>query len=215
MKLIGINGKKGSGKSTFAEEIKTFYMNEFQRTVIRAAFAQPLKQICYELFGGHLDNYYGNDEKKNMPTPYWKEKLGYSLDKDNKRIHNDNFDTYRKIMQTIGTELFRDCLHKDFWLMVMEQRYNIAKTGFNAIYVIDDVRFDNEAEWILRHDGVIYSLETPPHRVSAEADAHVSESGLSKNISTKKLCFNDMLQMKNYVREVLRPFIAKELGDCK
>jgi energy-coupling factor transporter ATP-binding protein EcfA2 len=197
MKLIGITGKKGSGKSTFAGAIQTFYKNEFQRNVIISPFAAPLKRACYELFGGHLGNYYGTDAEKNTATPFWKKKLGFTLDKDNKRIETDTFDNYRRIMQTIGTELFRNCLHEDFWLMVQERQYEFSKMGFNSIYIIDDVRFDNEAKWVLDHDG------------------HDSEKGISSSFKTQKVCFSDMLQMKTYISNNLKNFISKDLKDCK
>lgn len=214
MKLIGITGKKGSGKSTFAEAIRVYYEQEFQRQVVRTAFAQPLKQICYELFGGHIDNYYGSEEKKNVATPYWKETLGFALDKEGKAVYNTKFDTYRRIMQTIGTEVFRE-LDEDFWVIVMQYRYNQSKKGFNFIFLIDDTRFDNEASWILKNGGVIYNVEAPSHRKIAEEDKHASEKGLKEGTPVKNVCFQDLASMKTYIRESFHPFVTKTLEDCK
>lgn len=213
MKLIGINGRKGSGKSTLANAFKKHLYDNYQRQAIVASFAAPLKRVCYKLFGGHLDNYYGTDEQKSSPTPYWQEKLGYVLDDNGKKISSPGFGSYREIMQTIGTKLFRECLDKDFWLYVMEQHFNEAKKGFNSVFIIDDVRFDNEAQWIIDRGGFVYTVH--PRRISAKKDEHISEQPLSDAIKTEDLEFSNVVEMNEYIKLVMYPFIQRSLKDVK
>jgi energy-coupling factor transporter ATP-binding protein EcfA2 len=214
MKLIGLNGSKGSGKSTLAAEYKKFLDHNYQRQCYVASFAAPLKKACYELFGGHLDNYYGSDEQKNQATPYWKEKLGYVLDENGKKKSAPGFDNYRQIMQTIGTQLFRDCLAQDFWIYVMEQNFNAAKQGFNSVFIVDDVRFENEAQWIHKNGGHIYMLE-PTFKKPGKIDTHLSEKPLPDTIPVERVSFNNITEMKEYIKTDMYPFIQHKLEDVK
>jgi hypothetical protein len=66
----------------------------------------------------------------------------------------------RQMMQTLGTEWGRSCIHPDIWVIVAE---GIArkqlKSGQNV--VIDDVRFPNEAEMIRRLGGELWLVDRP------------------------------------------------------
>jgi len=81
----------------------------------------------------------------------------------------------RQMMQTLGTEWGRSCIHPDLWVMVAE---GIArkqlKSGQNV--VIDDVRFPNEAEMIRRLGGELWLVERPG--VYYDGD-HSSEGALT------------------------------------
>ena len=77
--------------------------------------------------------------------------------------------TPRHAMQTLGTEWGRDCLGKDFWARLLVRRL----TGHAAHYVVEDVRFLNEAKAIKDLGGVIIRL----NRLVADVvrDPHYSE----------------------------------------
>jgi len=47
----------------------------------------------------------------------------------------------RKLLQTLGTDLCRDCIDQDYWIECWKRQY----TGGDVI--IDDVRFANELEY--------------------------------------------------------------------
>jgi hypothetical protein len=82
----------------------------------------------------------------------------------------------RQMMQTLGTEWGRSCIHPDLWVMVaagaVEEQRN---RGRNV--VIDDVRFPNEAEMIRKLGGELWLVNRPG--VAYEGD-HASEGALSE-----------------------------------
>lgn len=80
--------------------------------------------------------------------------------------------TPRKLMQVLGTDVFRK-IDSDFWLKVAES---------NLIYmkkvVFDDIRFKNEVELIQQtFDGgvVVYKIKNP--NVKKDENVHASEAG--------------------------------------
>ena len=93
MKLIGITGKKGSGKSTAAKLLSE------QFGYVTRSFADPIREIC-KILG--ISDYYLTEDK-NAVIPH----LGKSA---------------RFIMQTFGTEYARDTIKKTIWLDMMAKR---------------------------------------------------------------------------------------------
>jgi len=162
IKVIGISGFKQTGKSTLAKAI----VDECHtRNLIceRYAFAKPLKEICHILFGGTEDNWYG--DFKTQKLEFWEDKLPITA-------------TPRRILQYIGTDLFRDCMGDDFWTIVAQKYiYDMYEASPFDVLVIDDVRFDNEATFLYRsYDSLI--IELTRTATQANNDAHVSEKGL-------------------------------------
>jgi len=80
----------------------------------------------------------------------------------------------REMMQLLGTEFARNMIAQDVWITAMRRRI-IPGTKI----VIDDVRFDNEAEFIRGMDGTI--LEVKRTKLDENNDTHISEAGLSEN----------------------------------
>ena len=81
----------------------------------------------------------------------------------------------RQMMQTLGTEWGRSCIHPDLWIMVAAGAVERQlKRGRNV--VIDDVRFPNEAEMIRNLGGELWLVNRPG--VVYEGD-HASEGSLS------------------------------------
>ena len=80
----------------------------------------------------------------------------------------------RQMMQTLGTEWGRSCIHPDLWIMVAAGTVEKQlKRGRNV--VIDDVRFPNEAEMIRKLGGELWLVDRPG--VVYEGD-HASEGAL-------------------------------------
>ena len=76
----------------------------------------------------------------------------------------------RHMLQTLGTEWGRNCIHTNVWLQCWEQR--IAHTDF---VVVDDVRFPNDADLVTRLGGEMWRIERPG--VVANT-SHASEGAL-------------------------------------
>ena len=159
MIVIGLTGRAGSGKSTYADAAcRAGTVRGLSCAVL--SFADALRDVTEAVFGSRYDT----QETKAAFDPFWAPRLG------------EQWSTGRKILQRLGTEVFRDHIHTDFWLMVMERRLAYAREHRDLV-VIPDVRFDNEAEMVRHLDGHlvhIYNLNLP-----APADTHASEAGIT------------------------------------
>ena len=95
-------------------------------------------------------------------------------DKDEKLIPRDLFNgkTSREVMQLFGTEFCRHMIAEDFWLKLMSKKLTEHP---HTKFVIDDVRFDDEADLIRSLGGVVVELA----RDGVEyANDHASEAGV-------------------------------------
>lgn len=85
-------------------------------------------------------------------------------------------DEYRKspreLMQLLGTEFGRALVDKNIWVTALEKRIDPDKN-----YVIDDVRFPNEAAMIHANGGKVVRVYRPMQEEEAE-DSHISEAGI-------------------------------------
>jgi hypothetical protein len=149
--LIGLTGKKSSGKSTVANYL------EVQWLFKQLAFADPLKKGLIEIFGIDDLSFYGTEYDKNKIDSYWKS-------------------SGRELMQLIGSEIFRDYLPKilpqlhNIWVRRMEK--NLIELN-NSYIVISDCRFKEEADLIHKYGGIIINIQ----RDNLEStDLHQSET---------------------------------------
>lgn len=151
--LIGLTGLAGAGKDTVRQIL------ESQHGFIGFGFADPIRNMLRTLLSDNGISESWMDERalkeQQIPT------LGKS---------------YRELAQTLGTEWGRTVLGQDFWLRIAESYlYDIASTTFGPQhFVISDVRFQNEADWVRQRGGVIWRVERPG---TQSVRAHVSEQG--------------------------------------
>ena len=150
--LIGLTGLAGTGKDTVRSILEAEGFTGF-------AFADPIRGMIRELLSSNgIDDAYMDDrERKETIIPA----LGVS---------------YRHLAQTLGTEWGR-CLAPDFWLRIAGAYMDdLAWQGAQAShFVISDVRFENEADWIRKRGGVIWRVVRPN---TAPVRDHVSEAGV-------------------------------------
>ena len=156
--IIGICGKKYHGKDTVANYLVEKYGYK------RIAFADPIKEICKNIFGLSNEQLYGN--KKEDIDDYWKI-------------------SPRQLMQFIGTDLFRNNTEKvmpdigeNIWIHVLVKKISdeIHKDP-HARFVITDVRFENELEYIAKLNGLKIKVQ---RNNIINTDNHVSESYIDK-----------------------------------
>jgi hypothetical protein len=151
--IIGLCGDSGAGKDTFAEP---FHNHGFRQY----AFANPLKEACAHLYGINIANFHRR-ELKNERIPYWNK-------------------TPTEMAQFVGTELVREHLGESHWISrlnyQMVQDANI-KEEFKA--VISDVRFQNEAQWILSMGGILIRLTRPGNDGNVGIPNHPSKNGIN------------------------------------
>ena len=78
----------------------------------------------------------------------------------------------REMMQTLGTEWGRMLVSSDIWVTALMRQLNDEDN-----YVIDDVRFPNEAAAIHARGGKVVRVVRPTD--SSKSDSHISEQGLN------------------------------------
>ena len=136
--LIGLCGRAGSGKDSVRSIL------EMHNHYAGLSFAEPIRGMLRELLttNGCSDEYITNRELKETPVPG----LGVS---------------YRQMAQTLGTEWARQHLHPDFWLRVADTYMaDLRENGYRH-FVVSDVRFANEAEWVRKQGGVLWLVDRP------------------------------------------------------
>jgi len=154
-KLIGLVGRKGSGKDTAAKGLLK------DPRWVRVALADPLREVVktmFQLSDAHCDDH----ELKEQPGP-----LGVS---------------YRRGMQAVGTELVRDQLQKvlpeigseGFWIQHMRRTVERHWQEGKRV-VITDVRFEDEADAIIELGGLLVFVDRPG---VDRSDGHSSETGV-------------------------------------
>lgn len=155
--IIGITGAAGAGKDTLASHLVSKY------GYVRYSCADPIKDLLNARFGWKPE--YWEDR-------HWKEHP--------QRNHGTNQSgqiwqpfSPRSWAQWLGTEVGRELAGPDVWInTLMAKAYG---AGHRQI-VIPDIRFDNEAEAVLRNGGVVWKIIRG--WVSA-VEAHVSEKGVN------------------------------------
>lgn len=84
------------------------------------------------------------------------------------------FETPRKLLQFVGTDLIRDCISPYFWCKVLdEQIKNDSKV------IITDVRFFEEREYVKVKAGTLIKIER--EKTEVKKDGHASENSLGGN----------------------------------
>ncbi len=125
---------------------------------LAASFADPLKNMLEAAFGPHF-----RDGDREKPLDW----LGKSP---------------RELMQTLGTEWGRDCVHRDLWVLLANERWQkfwrlpqgaSELSNPYAGMVFTDVRFENEAGWITSRGGWLIEITRKDVQL---VSAHRSES---------------------------------------
>ncbi len=154
MLVLGISGKMGCGKNYIGENIigKIFY--DLGYTVSFLAFADLIK---YEI-GSRIENIYDVCEIKNK------------MDKNYNNLFVDKDVKTRNLLQNYGTENGRQSKNKNIndsvlyydeniWIkglyLIMKNIYEKLYNKHKHIFIITDVRFINEANFIKSLNGSI------------------------------------------------------------
>lgn len=196
--LIGLIGKKGSGKDTAAEGLEALGFQNVK-------FAGALKAMLRTLLA-----YQGVDEIT----------IGRMIDGDLKEVPTEYLagKTPRFAMQTLGTEWGRNLIGPDFWLDTAMKK---AATGDT---VITDVRFPNEVNAVMSSGGTVIRIVAEGETVFAETAVgmdHASET-LMDELPADSILVNRMAQPGEDVPTVVAQFkeaavelVQTLLGDKK
>ncbi len=134
MKNVMLIGKMASGKTTLANLLV------YNLGYKKVALADPIKRIVYGLANGEnmLDLLYKNIfDKVELTTD--QQNVFITICEETIQI-DDTLPKLRKRLQHFGTDGGRDRVAKDIWIRCLK-----ADIATGGPYVIDDVRFLNEA----------------------------------------------------------------------
>lgn len=209
MKLIGINGKIGSGKDTVGKIIQHLTSEwadeEFQDTDMLDVrsdwkikkFAGKLKQIASLLTGIDVEKFEDQEFKKTLLGREWGTVKHNPLNVIPvfENVQFNHLMSVRELLQKLGTEAMRVGLHENVWV-------NALFTDFKGDihWVVTDMRFPNEMEAIKEKGGITIRVIRP----GTATGTHPSEIALD-NAKFDYEIINDgtMEELINKVRNIL------------
>ncbi len=186
--IIGLSGYMGSGKSLAGMIIETRTSGD-RIPFKQKGFSIKLKQICSLLTGVPLEKFESQEFKKSKLGKEWDDSFG--------------IDTYRDLLQVVGTDCMRDMVHPNIWVNALMADYQPiggyqttdSKLGMAGTditipmpeldkdrrifpnWVVVDCRFPNEAQAIKDVGGVIIRIQRVQNTKLRE-EMHSSETSL-------------------------------------
>lgn len=169
-KIIGISGKKGSGKDTFINVQPVFGSSTQSPTLMRFGLGDHVKEEVAMMLA--------NDMSGGIAA--YKEILAQMHDVDKKAF-------WRMILQWWGTEYAQLCpiegtgrrFYQTYWVdkciaRIKEFQENFRGTTPYGVQAITDIRFPHEVVAVNNHRGLLVRIE----RDTGEQDSHASEVAL-------------------------------------
>lgn len=155
MKSIGISGKIGTGKTTTANELQRLMDDVF----FRISFGDPVKLECAERFKFDLSLCYSEEGKDQIVCH--PDLPGGSL-------------TVRAILQWLGSDVRRK-FDPLYWVKALHR--HVKFVGTKKPILVDDIRFPEEAEYMLQR-GFLVRLNPYPGWKPGKYANHRSETAL-------------------------------------
>lgn len=179
--IIGVSGKIGSGKDTTAKIIQEIF-EVHTNGCVQLRFADALKSAVSAITGEFLIDGDFTHDQKNKVVPAFGKTIG-------------------TLLQEVGVHMRK--LDEDFWV---KSAFAKMDNPLCDVYVISDVRFENECMAIKKAGGIIIRLEGDPGNVRKNSTRdlnHISETALDDRfdlfdivIETEK---TNPEQIKNYL----------------
>lgn len=151
--IIAFAGRKQSGKTSACEFTANIFSQSTRKISAIYNFADPLKQMCIDIFGLTHEQCYGSDEQKNeLVNCVWPD--------SNKPM------SAREVMQYIGTNVFRKMQH-NVWADATIRRIQDENL---SLALVADCRFPNEIESIKNAGGLVIKLNRNLYNSSHESE---------------------------------------------
>lgn len=159
--LVGVTGRAQHGKNTVGNIL-------VERGFIQVAFADELKEMMLELdpivYASIYPMHAGEVERLSDRI----EAGGWEGAKRMPEV--------RRLLQVFGTEVMRNRYGDMVWVDALDRKVYDGDED-DKMFVITDVRFPNEAEWVHRNGGVILKVVRPGFDNGVDA-THASEANV-------------------------------------
>ena len=158
--IIGVLGFIGSGKGTVGDILSDLGFK-------KESFASHLKDVTAVMFNWDRNLLEGDTDEsrefREKADPYWSSKFEKDF-------------TPRLALQLMGTEVGRNVFDTNFWVHCIENKIVMNKATPN--FVITDVRFKNEIEWITSKNGILIEVRRgiTPHWYDIAVKANRGDS---------------------------------------
>lgn len=180
--IIGISGRKQSGKDTIAKMIQYLSLSDVSHTRVNQISFQKWKEKDDSIIMG----FYGRYSSGNVSD--WiilrfadkpKDLVCTLINCTRADLENEEFKntpilfgyTPRQLLQLIGTQFGRNTIHKNIWVHDKLKNYDN-----NCKWILVDTRFHNELIGIKKQGGVVIRVVRPG---LDESDTHESETELT------------------------------------
>jgi len=188
MKLIGISGKIGSGKTETSRELVRL------TGFVRASFANPVKQEVSQIYGIPLEVCYHHKQWAcQLREKYFIDGVEYTPPQT----------TVRDLLQWHATEIRRK-QDLAYWTKQMKRRLNELQDNDCPGVVIDDVRFEDEAEFVKDNGGILVRIDPYVGWESGPAARHSSETALDKYRGWDLRCRPAFGELKDFAGEICK-----------
>jgi len=171
--LIGISGKKRSGKDTVSKLLIDILDDNYEIK----HFASKLKRIASILTGRSYE---------------------FFLDDSNKTLYLDDWGmNVREFLQKLGTDSLRDNFVSDIWIKSLFSEYIGHKN-----WIISDVRFKDELDVIRNRGGIIIRVDAAYEGYEIPTDQHQSEIDLDDSYDKFDYIINNDSDMECLINKV-------------
>lgn len=159
--ILAFTGPKGSGKDTIASLVQGYCAADYQH-VEQAAFADPIKYHIQQLFGLKDNREY--DQFKRSA-------LSFTINGETRTADA------RHVVREIGMRM-RDYDSRQFNDYVYEVLKNPRAQVVNSVFLITDLRFDNEYTLLKGLGAKIIKINRPGYQY----DGHITERGFDDHL---------------------------------
>jgi len=181
MNIVSLSGKANSGKDAFASVLVK------EHGFTRIALADPIRELCSKVFrlpysdfedtkkkDAPLDSkitldYHHVDKIREIVENDWGFAISYDAREKMESHYGTIFETPRDILKLVGTELIRQNVRDDIWIVLAFNK--IAKIGGKV--VVSDVRFLNEREAFAKAGAIMVLIKRPS---TEDKEKHISEN---------------------------------------
>lgn len=157
LKYIGLIGAQSSGK----DYVGNWLQQNIERKTEIVKFATKLTEVTAAILGVDDLSLFQNREWKEQQHFIWQSQI---------TNNNGKLISPREAQQIIGTDICRRLLGADVWVQALAASCQDPDT----LYIVTDVRFQNELDFIRNNNGVVVYIEN----LQAAQQQHRRENGV-------------------------------------